>query len=152
MVPSIEEVEEYLASLEGVLFSSLSAVTPDLPDIRESIDRLWLDVSRYGPSGFNHLKDIHIPGLGEFEVPPPPPAPPIQKSWVENSADWACENPWKASGIATGVIGAGLLVGYGVIHAKKVHLRNLKAVLAERRQVVGELTRCRASYNFHFIL
>jgi hypothetical protein len=138
MVPSVEEIEEYLQALEETVFTSLSTVTPDLPNFREAIHRLWVDISRYGPPGLSStFPEIHIPGLGEFEVPPPPPPPP-PKSWIDQAADWAGENPWTVSGITVGFVGAGLLAGYGAMHMKQARLRRLKASTAERRQVVGE--------------
>ncbi|KII89116.1 hypothetical protein PLICRDRAFT_175346 [Plicaturopsis crispa FD-325 SS-3] len=137
-VPTAEDIENYLESLEEFVASSLSQVTPHLPNVREAAHRLWLDISRYGPAGLGaSFKDMHIPGLGEFEVPPPPPPPP-PKSWVERTADWAGQNPWKASGITIGVVGVGLFAGYTAVQARYAHVRRLKALAANhnRRAVV----------------
>jgi hypothetical protein len=129
----VEEIEDYLESLEDFLASSI----PDLPNVREAVHRLWLDVSRFGPQSLPSLPDIHVPGLGAFEVPPPPPPPP-PKSWFEESLDLVRLYPWTFGGIVVGVAGASLLVGYGSMH-KHARLRRVKTVTnttTERRQVV----------------
>ena len=138
MFPSIQQIEEVLESLEDVVYASLSAATPDLPGVRETFDRLWDDVSRFGPN----LPDIHVrvPSLGDFHVPPPPPPPPPPRTLVEKSIDWCQENPWTILGVG---LGAGLLVGYGS-HKYRVDRRQRGArhistasIPRERRQVVG---------------
>ena len=138
MFPSIQRIEEVLESLEDVVYASLSAATPDIPGVRETFDRLWDDVSRFGPN----LPDIHVrvPSLGDFHVPPPPPPPPPPRTLVEKSIDWCQENPLTVLGVGLGV---GLLVGYGS-HKYRVHRRQRGArhistasVPRERRQVVG---------------
>jgi hypothetical protein len=128
-------MEEYLESIEDFLFSA----TPDLPNVREAVHRLWLDVSRFGPQNLPSLPDIHVPGLGAFEVPPPPPPPP-PRSWLENSADWVSLHPWAVGGIVASVTGASLLVGYSSMH-RHARFKRVKAIAtatAERRQVIGE--------------
>ena len=137
MFPSIQQIEEVLESLEDIVYASLSAATPDLPGVRETFDRLWDDVSRFGPN----LPDIHVrmPGLGEFHVPPPPPPPPAPKNVVESLVDWCQGNPWTVLGVG---LGAGLLVGYGS-HKYRIHRRqrfrhiSTASISRERRQVVG---------------
>ena len=137
MFPSIQKIEEVLESLEDIVYASLSAATPDLPGVRETFDRLWDDVSRFGPN----LPDIHVrmPGLGDFHVPPPPPPPPPQKGLVEKLVDWCRENPLTVLGVG---LGAGLLVGYGS-HKYRIYSRHrtrhvsTTSVHRERRQVVG---------------
>jgi len=137
MFPSIQQIEDLLESLEDIVYISLSAATPDLPGVRETFNRLWDDVSRFGPN----LPDIHVrvPSLGDFHVPPPPPPPPPTKTIVEKSIDWCQENPWMVLGIG---LGAGILVGYGS-HKYRVHRRqriryaSTASVPRERRQVVG---------------
>lgn len=111
------------------------SATPDLPNVREAVHRLWLDVSRFGPQSLPSLPDIHVPGLGAFEVPPPPPPPP-PKSWLEKSVDWVSLHPWAAGGIA----GASLLVGYSCLH-RHARFKRVKAApnaTVERKQVIGE--------------
>ncbi|KAK0484044.1 hypothetical protein IW261DRAFT_1466403 [Armillaria novae-zelandiae] len=127
----MDMIEDYLDSLEEILFSSLSAATPDIPRIRDSFHQLWTDVTRYGPG-----IPKHIPGLGDFEVPPPPPPPPPPPTWVENTADWIERNPWTTGGITVGVVGTGLLVGYGGVYLRTVRARKLKALATAKRQVV----------------
>lgn len=111
------------------------SATPDLPNVREAVHRLWLDVSRFGPQSLPSLPDIHVPGLGAFEVPPPPPPPP-SKSWLENSADWVALHPWA---VGVGVAGASLLVGYSSMHrhARFKRVKAASGTAAERKQVIG---------------
>ncbi|KAI0934619.1 hypothetical protein AcV5_006402 [Taiwanofungus camphoratus] len=136
IVPTIEQIEEYLESIEEIVIASLNAATPDLPRVSEAIRRLWEDVSRFGPQSLS-LPDIQFPGLGAFEVPPPPPPPPPPRSLWAQAADWVSEHPWTAAGISVGV-GAGLLVGYRSFHLKhNARSRRVRATASmERRQVV----------------
>ena len=137
MFPSIQQIEDALESLEDIVYVSLSAATPDLPGVRETFNRLWEDVSRFGPN----LHDIHVrvPSLGDFHVPPPPPPPPPPKTLMERSIDWCQEHPWTVLGVG---LGAGLLIGYGT-HKHRFHRRqrvrhiSTASVPRERRQVVG---------------
>ncbi|KIM79608.1 hypothetical protein PILCRDRAFT_823146 [Piloderma croceum F 1598] len=126
----MEEIEEYLENLEDLLLSA----TPDLPNVREAVHRFWLDVSRFGPQSLHSLPDIHVPGLGAFEVPPPPPPPP-PKSWLENSADWVSLHPWT---VVAGVAGASLLVGYSSVHrhARFKRVKAASSTTPERKQVI----------------
>jgi hypothetical protein len=115
------------------------SATPDLPNVREAVHRLWLDVSRYGPQNLPSLPDIHVPVLGAFEVPPPPPPPP-PKSWLEHSVDWVRLHPWAIGGIIAGLTGTSLLVGYSSIH-KRARFKRVKAATTatvDRRQVISE--------------
>jgi len=136
MFPSTQRIEEVLESLEEIVYASLSAATPDLPGLQETFNRLWDDVSRFGPN----LPDIHVPSLGDFHVPPPPPPPPPPKTIVERSIDWCQDNPWTVLGVG---LGAGLLIGYGShkcrVYRRQRGVRNISAasVPRERRQVVG---------------
>ncbi|KAF9013927.1 hypothetical protein BDQ17DRAFT_1386496 [Cyathus striatus] len=141
MSDTVEKMEEYLASVEEYVFSSLSAMTYSLPDVHEVVNRLWIDISRYGP-GMPAFPEVTIPSLGDFQVPPPPPPPPLPPSLLVRSTDWMARHPWKTTGIVVGVVGAGLLVGYGypplrrgrnVIRASRARAAE-KAT--ERRQVV----------------
>ncbi|KAG2158511.1 uncharacterized protein EDB93DRAFT_1238246 [Suillus bovinus] len=138
MVPSIDEVEEYFQSLERFLTDTLVVASPGLPNIREAVHRLWVDISRFGPPGLSSFPDIHVPGLGAFEVPPPPPPPPPPRTLVEKAGDWIMENPWKSSSIAVTALGAGLLAGYTTFHMTRVHKRRVRSttVTPEKRQVV----------------
>lgn len=141
MMPSLDNVEEYLASVEEYFYSSMTAVTHSLPDVHEVVNQLWIDISRYGP-GMPAFPEVHIPTLGDFQVPPPPPPPPpVPPSWAGKSASWVGSHPWKASGIVVGVVGAGLLVGYRDVFKRRT--RNLYTThkarpTTERRQIVGE--------------
>ncbi|CDO77931.1 hypothetical protein BN946_scf184679.g10 [Trametes cinnabarina] len=111
VLPTIEQIENYLHDVEELVVSSLSAATPDLPRVTEAINRLWQDVLRHSPQAMPGLK-----GLGAFEVPPPPPPPPPPKSFWENSTEWIADHPWTTAGIGVGIIGTGLLVGYASPH------------------------------------
>lgn len=139
IIPTVEQIEDYLESVEELIYSSLSASTPDLPNVREAINRLWEDVSRFGPQALPPLPDLKIPGLGPFEVPPPPPPPPPPKSPFEMLYDWAESRRWTIAAVGLGVVGVGLAAGFGRAHyRRKVGLRKLKASASqERRQVVG---------------
>lgn len=138
MIPSTDEVEEYFQSLENFLTDSLAAASPGLPNIREAVHRLWVDISRFGPPGLPSFPDIHVPGLGAFEVPPPPPPPPPPRTLVEKAGDWIIEHPWKSSSIVVTALGAGLLAGYTtfrITHANKRRVRST-TITPERRQVI----------------
>ena len=141
MMPSLDNVEEYLASMEEYLYSSVTAVTHSLPDVHEVVNQLWIDISRYGP-GMPAFPEVHIPTLGDFQVPPPPPPPPpVSSSWVGNSASWVGRHPWKASGVLVGVLGAGLLVGYRDVfkrRTKHLYTTHKARSTTDRRQIVGE--------------
>lgn len=138
MAPSIDEVEEYFQSLERFLTNSLAAASPGLPNIREAVHRLWVDISRFGPPGLPSFPDIHVPGLGAFEVPPPPPPPPPPRTLVEKAGDWIIDHPWKSSSIAVTALGAGLLAGYTTFRMTHAHKRRVRSttVTPEKRQVV----------------
>lgn len=142
MPDTLEKVEEYLESLEEYFFSSLAAATTDMPNIHEAVNRLWVDIARYGP-GMPSFPEMHLPALGDFQVPPspPPPPPPVPLSLLSRSTNWTRRHPWVASGIAVSVMGGGLLVGYNSFHSRKRKNYKAKAESKERRQVVGELIR-----------
>lgn len=135
---TVEKIEEYVHSLEEYFFSSLSAATTDLPNIHEAVNRLWDDISRYGP-GMPSFPEVHLPTIGDFQIPPSPPPPPplLHSSLVHRSADWAKRHSWLVS---TAVLGTSLLVGYRTFTSssrrKKSH--RLRPQSTERRQVVGE--------------
>ena len=140
-MPSLDNIEEYFASVEEYFFSSVTAVSHSLPDVHEAVNQLWVDISRYGP-GMPAFPEVHIPTLGDFQVPPPPPPPPHVPSWFEKSATWIGHHPWKASGIIVGAVGAGLLVGYRNpwFRRRRVYATSMKTSSSvERRQIVGEL-------------
>ncbi|KAH9928225.1 uncharacterized protein B0H18DRAFT_1159102 [Fomitopsis serialis] len=138
LLPTVEQIEDYMQSIEELLFSSLQAATPDLPRVNEAIHRLWEDVSRFGPQSLPPLPDLHIPGLGAFEVPPPPPPPPPppSQSFLRHTAHWVADHPWTTAGITFGAVGAGLLVGYGYYHAGSTTVRVRASASSDRRQVV----------------
>ena len=134
-MPLPESVQEYLESIEDHIYVSFSSTKAEMPNIQEALNRLWADVSRFGPS----IPEIHLPVI--VEVPPPPlsPPPPPPNSLLDDVADWAAENPWKASSLGVGVVGLGLLAGYHAYRARtqsKLHKRHHTAT-HERRQVVG---------------
>ncbi|KAI0748697.1 hypothetical protein C8Q80DRAFT_1173172 [Daedaleopsis nitida] len=136
LIPTVEQIEDYLESVEELIISSLSAATPDLPRVSEAIHRLWQDVLRHSPQAV----PASLKGLGAFEVPPPPPPPPPPKGFWESTADWVADHPWTTAGIGVGCIGAGLLVGYAhprLRHRTRVGARrHATAANAERRQVI----------------
>lgn len=139
MVPTIDELEQYFDYVERLVTHALTAASPDLPNIQETLNRLWLDISRFGPPGLPSLPDIHVPGLGAFEVPPPPPPTPLPKSLIDNAGEYIVQHPWKTSGMVVSALGAGLLVGYGVVRMRSVKGRRLKVTSpqSDKRQAIG---------------
>ena len=136
-MPYLDDVEEYLRSVEAYFYSSLLAVTYSIPDVHEVVNQLWVDISRYGP-GLPSFPEVHIPTLGDFQVPPPPPPPPpVPTSWISRSTHWIGRHPWKSSGLVIGVVGAGLLVGYGRLITRRRHFR-AQTQVGQYRQVVGK--------------
>ncbi|KAH7889594.1 hypothetical protein F5I97DRAFT_555761 [Phlebopus sp. FC_14] len=137
MVPTIDELEQYFESVERFVSQSLAAASPDLPNIREAVNRLWVDISRFGPPGLSNLPDIHVPGLGAFEVPPPPPPPP-PKSLLEKTSDYIGQHPRITAGAVIAVLGFGLLAGYSTIQTRYAHRRKIRPATAtpDKRQVV----------------
>lgn len=152
VLPTIEQIEDYLESVEELVVSSLSAATPDLPKVSEAINRLWQDVLRHSPQAV----PASLKGLGAFEVPPPPPPPPPPKGFWESTADWVADHPWTTAGISVGFVGAGLLVGYAhprFRHRTRVGARkHAAAASTERRQVIGECSPCIGPYAGHVCL
>ncbi|KAG9318591.1 hypothetical protein JVU11DRAFT_684 [Chiua virens] len=139
MVPTIDELEQYFDHVERLVTDTLAAASPDLPNIQETVNRLWLDISRFGPRGLPSLPDIHVPGLGAFEVPPPPPpSPPPPKSLIDRAGDFVVQNPWISSGMVVSVLGAGLLVGYGVARMRSLKGKRVKIMSpqGEKRQAI----------------
>ncbi|KAJ6624515.1 hypothetical protein B0H10DRAFT_1784718 [Mycena sp. CBHHK59/15] len=108
-----------------------------LENMPHTISQLWIDITRYGPQ-IPSFPDVHLPGgLGDFEIPPPPPPPPPPPAtWIDSSTGWIHQNPRQTVGIAAGVLGAGLLSGYGAVYMRNLKARRLKEKTNERRQVV----------------
>ena len=138
VLPTIDQLDAYLDSVEQIVVTSLSAATPDLGQVSEAINRLWQDVLRHSPQAV----PASLKGLGAFEVPPPPPPPPPPRGLWENTADWVADHPWTLAGLGIGVVGAGLLVGYA---SPRFHRRtrvgarrHVAPASTERRQVIGE--------------
>lgn len=142
-IPTVENIEAYLQHVEEVVVASVSQATPDMQSVRQVLQRLQEDVARFWPQSLPQLPEIKLANLGPFEVPPPPPPPPPPQSFFAKSADWVGSHPWKVAGIGLGVVGAGLLVGYGGVYFS-TSTRNQRyrttgvAQDGERRQVVGE--------------
>jgi len=135
-MPLSEDIQEYLETIEDHIYVSFSSAKAEMPNIQEALNRLWADVSRFGPS----MPEIRLPVIVEVPPPPPPPPPPSpSSSLLDDVADWATEHPWKASSLGVGVVGLGLLVGYHAYRARtqsRLHKRYHTAT-HERRQVVG---------------
>ncbi|KAJ4466351.1 hypothetical protein C8R41DRAFT_926093 [Lentinula lateritia] len=138
---TIEKLEEYLDALEEYVFASFAATAPT-PGIRESINQLWVDIARYGPTIPASINDAtmsvrkRVTGLGDFEIPPPPP-PPLPISWGEKSRDWVENHPWiLGSIVVVGLgVGTGLLAGYRYHRAGR-RSRSRPEHSHSRRQVV----------------
>ncbi|EKM55038.1 uncharacterized protein PHACADRAFT_255364 [Phanerochaete carnosa HHB-10118-sp] len=142
-LPTVENIEAYLQYVEEVVVSAVSQTAPDMQSVRQVMQRLQEDLARFWPSSLPQLPEIKLGNLGPFEVPPPPPPPPPPRGYFERSADWVAAHPWKTAGIGIGIVGAGLLVGYGgIYYAGSSRVRrprtNDAAQDGERRQVVGE--------------
>src|ERR1700753_2710056 len=103
MVPTREEIEEYLNALDEWVSTSFHAATSDIPSLHTIANRIWTDLGRFGPPS------IQVPGLGIFDVPPPPPPPVPEMTWLERSGSWIVGHKLKAICF---VLGSGLLVGY----------------------------------------
>ncbi len=134
-MPLSEGIQEYVESIEDYAYVSFSSARAEMPNIHEALNRLWADVSRFGPA----IPDIRLPVLIEVPPPPPPPPPTPSSSILDNVTDWAAKNPWKASSLGVGVVGLGLLVGYNAHRARtqaRLHKRP-RTTTHERRHVVG---------------
>ncbi|KAF8447844.1 hypothetical protein L210DRAFT_3619274 [Boletus edulis BED1] len=137
MVPTIDQLEQYFDYVERLVVGTLAAASPGLPNVQEALNRLWLDISRFGPPGLPSFPDIRVPGLRPFEVPPPPPPPP-PKSLIDNAGDCIARHPWIVSGVAISALGAGLLAGYSIVCMRSLKGRRVKVASPqfERRQAV----------------
>ena len=134
-MPLSEGIQDYLESIENYIYVSVSSAKVEMPNIQEAVNRLWADVSRFGPA----MPEIRLPVAVEVPPSPPPPPPPPPGSLLDDMADWTTDNPWKASTLSVGVVGLGLLVGYHVYRTRaqsRLQKRNHTAT-HERRQVVG---------------
>ncbi|KAI6005844.1 hypothetical protein EDD15DRAFT_2427094 [Pisolithus albus] len=134
MMPTIDDVEQYFETVERLVSDSLTAASLDLPHIREAINKLWIDITRYGPP----FPEIHAGRLGPFELPAPPPPPPPPKSLIEKTGDCLKDHSWIVSGLVLSTLGFGLFVGYRAISAKHAFRRRIKSTttVPEKRQVV----------------
>ncbi|KAF8512265.1 hypothetical protein JB92DRAFT_2929424 [Gautieria morchelliformis] len=134
MGTTVEQIESYFFSVEEFLSSSLTSVAPDLPHLHEIANRIWADITRFGPPSLPQL-----PGLGSFEVPPSPPLPPPPPpTWSESLGDWAGEHKGTIVGASVGLVGFGLLAGYGVLKYRRdaAIQAKRKDMSKERREVV----------------
>ncbi|KAF8511118.1 hypothetical protein BU17DRAFT_97463 [Hysterangium stoloniferum] len=129
---TFEQIESYFASLEVYLSSSFAGVAPDLPHVREIVNRIWADITRFGPPSIPQL-----PGLGTFEIPPPPPPPtPVPPPWSDSLMDWMGKHKLIAVSAGVGVVGAGLLTGYSVARYRRYCARAKRKETKDRREVV----------------
>ena len=141
-VPSREQFDNYISSVEELIISSYEFVT-DVDAINDSVHRLWMHVSRFGPP---EMPDLNLRGLGRFEVPPPPPPPLLplaSPTWYEEIGHWASRNKVLVGSVCIGAAGAGLLAGYSVSSYRKARMRTrnaqkvLGSSLSNRRLLVG---------------
>lgn len=140
VLPTVENIEEYLQHVEQLVITTVSSAAPDLPNVRNAFQRLQEDLARFWPQALPPLPDIKMPNLGAFEVPPPPPPLPTSKSAFERSVDWVGAHPWKAAGLGLGLVGVGALARYGgtyYLHASTSKRHRVNVSSTERRQVVG---------------
>ncbi|KAH6918467.1 hypothetical protein BKA70DRAFT_1175886 [Coprinopsis sp. MPI-PUGE-AT-0042] len=140
---SLDKLDEYLQSLEAYVFSSVSAATHGLPDVQEAVNRLWVDISRYGP-GLPAFPDIGIPALGDFQVPPPPPPHPSRLAKGSSSTlglgGWVKSHPKTVGVVGVGLVGAGLYFGYRAVNQRQRGGRGPRAagLAASRKGEAGE--------------
>lgn len=142
----VEKVESYLKSWEEYVFASISAATTDLPTVNEAVNRLWVDISRYGPTIPNLPS---LPVLGDFQVPPPPPPPTLAPTTLESATSYLGKHPYKTVTAVAGIIGIGLCAGYAFkTNHRRQTFRNSSQPnqTPERRQVIGE------DYTYYFSL
>ncbi|EAU88708.1 hypothetical protein CC1G_01081 [Coprinopsis cinerea okayama7 len=136
---SLDKIDDYLQSLEEYFFSSVSAVSHGLPDVHEVVNRLWVDISRYGP-GLPSFPDVGLPTPGDFQIPPPPPPPQpaLPVSMFNSSVHWIKTHPKTVSAVAVGIVGTGLYTTHRKMSAMKAKqpASKLQAQSAERKQVV----------------
>jgi hypothetical protein len=137
MIPSREQIEEYLNELDEWAWRTLQTAAADIPSLDAIANRIWADLGRFGPP------QIQIPGLGVFDIPPNPPPPPDPGLW-DRTGNWIVGNRWKAFGLGAGfVIGSGLLAGYASSRIRAARRRNKKRVSSqkgERKEVAGTHT------------
>ncbi|KAJ3837265.1 hypothetical protein F5878DRAFT_726173 [Lentinula raphanica] len=82
---TMEKLEEHLGALEEYVFLHRSR-------IRENLNDVWAYHTMVAASS------TAIPGLGGFEISPPP-LPPL-KSWSEKGVEWVERHPWVACGVS----------------------------------------------------
>jgi hypothetical protein len=136
MVPTAEQISDYFHSAEAYVVAVVSQSAPEVPNLREAVNRLWDDLARFGPPALAEMKN-KIPVLGDFELPPPPPPPPPPPAHV-----WTRPLGWmkahKLAVVGVGAIGTSLMVGYLSANIKKRPAGRLRAAHSgERRRVVG---------------
>lgn len=103
MLPTQEQVEDYLSSI-GDYISTIPV--PTLPNLGELAEKVLDDIRRFGPLPSLPQVVASVPGLGAFEVPappPPPPPPPSEPLWTR---------PWFLAAAGLGTASVGLMVAY----------------------------------------
>ena len=141
-VPTRDQIEDYIESIEEYVSTSFTTVAPDIQAITDAINRLWFDITRFGPPELPSLQDI--PGLGNFEIPPPRPLPPPPElTWMEEVQEWTGRHRLTTAAVC---VGLGLAVAYGAVtlHSRsrvQVAGRRVRGEGAARRKVVGTCAR-----------
>lgn len=141
-MPSRDQIDEYIASIETYIATSFASVAPDIQGINDSINQLWRDVTRFGHP---EMPDLHLPrALGMFDVPapPPPPPPPAPPAGLcASTLAFVSRNRKMAGVVCVGAIGAGLLVGYSASAFIQARARRARGAVgtssATRRLIVG---------------
>jgi hypothetical protein len=140
-LPTRDQIEDYVESIEEYIATSFTTVAPDISGLTDAINRLWFEVTRYGPPELPTLQDI--PGLGNFEIPPPRPLPPPPElTWLEKAQEWMSKHRVTTLVVS---VGLGFAVAYGAVSLhSRLHARaGGKRVRGEglpRRKVVGMYT------------
>ncbi|TFK30045.1 hypothetical protein FA15DRAFT_663372 [Coprinopsis marcescibilis] len=128
---SLDKLDEYIQSVEEYFFSGL-------PDVHDVVNRLWVDISRYGP-GLPAFPEVRVPSLGDFQVPPPPPLPSSSSTSVlKLTGNWIRDHPKTVTAATISVVGVGLWAGRrrlpSINHSKRASVAQRGPT--ERRQVV----------------
>ncbi|KZV90087.1 hypothetical protein EXIGLDRAFT_720664 [Exidia glandulosa HHB12029] len=118
-----DSLEAYLHTVESYVAQTVTNVQQG--GIQDAAQRIWNDITRYGPPSIDQL-----PGIGSFSIPPPPPppAPP-----APTLGEIIAENKLISAGAGLGVA---LAVGYGIYAYRRPAAQGQPHRPPPRRQVV----------------
>lgn len=142
-MPDIDEFDEYIDSLERLIFSSLS-FHPDFHDLEDAFERLWQwhDVDRFSEFPGSAGLDSTFRTSAEFEVSPVHRANVSMSMGCKNTiGPWAYRHRWLLIG---GALGLGLIAGYTAARSRRAFRCrrrgrfDLPTLNAEMRPAIGE--------------